>query len=293
MIATLLRATTLAMQIGIFARTFQRSTLGESLDAVVNCGAETVQFNFSCVGLPTLPERIDDALLEQIQVEFSKRRLRMAALSGTFNMIHPDAVIRNDGLRRFRTLSSAARRLGVPIITLCTGTRDPENMWRRHPENDRLDAWNDLLVSLKQALRIAESDGVTLGIEPEPANVVDSAPKCRRLLDELRHPRLGVVMDAANLFRAEDLPQMRDILDEAFTLLGKDIVLAHAKDVRMDRGLRHVAAGHGCLDYDHYLDFLRSAGFIGSIVLHELSETEAPGCVAFLRAKIDRVKPPK
>jgi sugar phosphate isomerase/epimerase len=34
------------------------------------------------------------------------------------------------------------------------------------------------------------------------SNVIDSAQKARRLLDEIRSPRLKITMDAANLFHA-------------------------------------------------------------------------------------------
>src|SRR5206468_2393426 len=111
------------------------------------------------------------------------------------------------------------------IITLCTGTRDPDDMWRRHPDNDTPEAWQDLLASMHEAARIAEENNVTLAFEPEVANVVDSASKGRRLLDEVGSPGLKVVMDGANLFRAGELPRMREVLDEAFVLLGRDIVL--------------------------------------------------------------------
>src|SRR5207247_1417042 len=101
-------------------------------------------------------------------------------------------------------------------------------------------------------------------------NVVASARKARRLLDELKSPRLKIVMDAANLFQAEDLSRMRETLDEAFDLLGGDIVIAHAKDIQRAGELRHVAAGKGLLDYDHYLLLLNACGFAGPLILHEL-----------------------
>jgi sugar phosphate isomerase/epimerase len=47
------------MQIGIFAKTFTRPTLAETLDAIAAHGIRCVQFNMSCAGLPTLPERPD------------------------------------------------------------------------------------------------------------------------------------------------------------------------------------------------------------------------------------------
>jgi len=274
------------MQIGIFARTFSRPTLGELLQAIAQHGVESVQFNFSCVGLPTLPEQINATLADQIRRAFVDHKLDLAAVSGTFNMIHPNVRVRHDGLRRFKELVGACARMGAPVITLCTGTRDSENLWRRHPENDSPEAWTDLLASLSEALPLAEASQITLGVEPERNNVVASARKARRLLDALKSPRLKIVMDAANLFQVENLVRMRETLDEAFDLLGGDIVIAHAKDIQMTGDLRHVAAGKGLLDYGHYLSLLNASGFTGPLILHELQESEVAGSVAFLREKL-------
>jgi len=216
--------------------------------------------------------------------------LGVSAVSGTFNLIHPDAAVRQDGLRRLAELARACARMGCPVITLCTGTRDPENMWRRHPDNDQPAAWNDLLKGISQALEIAEATGVTLGIEPEPGNVVSSARKGRQLLDEMQSARLKIVMDAANLFDVDNLAYMKPVLDEAFDLLGGDIVIAHAKDVRNEGTFKHLAASKGVLDYDHYLARLKGCGFSGPLILHELQEAEVPGCVAFLREKLRMAK---
>lgn len=273
------------MQLGIFAKTFVRPTLGECLDAVVSHGLNCVQFNLACVGLPTLPDRIDAALAERIRSELEARKITMAAVSGTFNLIHPDVSARRDGLRRLGVLTSACRQLGTSIITLCTGTRDPDDMWRRHPDNDSPETWRDLVASLNEAMPVAEANDVTLAIEPETANVVDSAGKGRRLLDEIKSPHLKVVMDCANLFHTGQLPQMKEILNEAFNLLGGDIVVAHAKDLGHDGEPESVAAGKGVLDYDHYLSLLRSVDFDGPLILHGLAENEVPASVAFLRGK--------
>ena len=102
-------------------------------------------------------------------------------------------------------------------------------------------------------MEIAEARGATLVFEPEVNNVVDSAQKARRLLDEVQSEHLQVVIDGANLFHAGQLPRMREVLDEAFDLLGDSIRLAHAKDLEQDGDVGHQAAGTGLLDYDHYL----------------------------------------
>jgi len=272
------------MRVGIFAKTFVRSSLGETLDAVRAHRVGCVQFNMSCAGLPTMPEEIPAELAECIRVELDERNLTMAAVSGTFNMIHPNPKKRRDRLRWLGVLAGACGQLGTSVITLCAGTRDPEDMWRSHPENDAPAAWWDLLASMERALEIAEEYEVTLAFEPEVNNVVDSAEKGRRLLDEIRSPRLKVVMDAANLFREDELPHADEILDQAFELLGEDIVIAHAKDVKTTSEV--VAAGHGGLDYDRCLKNLRGVGFEGPLILHNLEEGEVEGSVAFLRAKL-------
>jgi len=285
------------MQIGIMARTFVRPTLEETLDAVVSHGIYCVQFGLTCAGLSDLPERIDVELCDKIHREMDARKITMAAISGTFNMIHPDVQKRQDGLRRLRVLASACDRLGTSVITLCTGTRDPQSMWRRHPENDSPEAWEDLVASMREALQIAEENDVILTFEPEVSNVVDSASKGRRLLDQMQSARsevegqsgtsyLKVVMDPANIFHKGELPRMREILDEAFTLLGEDIVIAHAKDLNRDGEAGHEAAGKGLLDYNQYLSLLNDVGFDVPLILHGLSEEQVDECVAFLRGKM-------
>ena len=273
-------------RIGIFAKTFARPTLEGTLDAVAAHGLDCVQFNLASAGLPPLPDRIDAGLRARIRREMAARGIAMAAVSGTFNMIHPDREQRSDGLRRLRVLAEACGDLGTSVITLCTGTRDPENMWRRHPDNDSPAAWQDLLAAMREAVDATEASGVTLGVEPEVSNVVDSAADARRLLDALGSPRVKVVMDAANLFHAGELPRMRAILDEAFLLLGNDIVIAHAKDLSRDGEAGHEAAGTGLLDYDHYLARLRAADFDGPLILHSLEEAQVEASVAFLRRKL-------
>lgn len=275
------------MYIGIFAKTFIRPSLEAVLDAVSDHGLTSVQFNMSSAGLSPMPDYIDPVETQKIHHEAQVRNIRIAAVSGTFNMIHPKMAERAVGLNRLRTLASACKGIGTSVITLCTGTRDPENMWRKHPQNDDREAWSDLLKTMEDALVIAEEFQVTLAFEPEQANVVDTAEKGRKLLDELKSERLKVVMDASNLFQPENIHRMQETMDEAFQLLGNDMVIAHAKDFNIVNGeLEFMAAGEGVLDYDEYLKLLNSNGFNGALILHGLEENQVDKSVRFLKQKM-------
>jgi sugar phosphate isomerase/epimerase len=272
------------MQLGIFARTFHRPTLEETFDAVAEHGLRCVQFNMVSAGLPTLPDHIENDVIDRIRQASATREIDIAAVSGTYNMIHPDPRQRQAGLRRLRVLSSACKHMGTSVITLCTGTRDPQNMWRWHPENTSPQAWEDLLSSMEAALHVAEEEDVLLAFEPERANVINTAARGRALLDAMQSPRLKVVMDPANLTVTENEPHMHHILDEAFELLGEYIVLAHAKDIGPNNTF--LAAGSGILDYDYYLHHLEAATVEVPLIIHGLSESQVDTTVRFLREKL-------
>jgi sugar phosphate isomerase/epimerase len=278
------------MQLGIFAKTFSRSTLPEIFRAVTEQGLSCVQFNMTCAGLPSMPDQIEPGIAKSIHQEALRQGVTIAAVSGTFNMVDPDIEKRKAGLRRLRVLAGACHELGTSVITLCTGSRDPNSMWARHQDNDSKEAWADLLVSMAEALEIAKEANVTLAIEPEVSNVVDSAAKARRLLDEMKSTRLRVVMDGANLFHAGELPQMHRVLEEGFELLGRDIILAHAKDLSEDGAAGHEAAGTGLLDYDHYLFLLHASGFAGPLIMHNLTEKQVPFSRNFLAKKLCQIE---
>ena len=272
------------MRLGIFARTFSRPTVEEVFDAVKEHGLYCVQFNMACAGLPSLPDDIPSSLSSRIHEAAMDRGIEIAAVSGTYNMAHPDPEARQAGLRRLRTLASACHAIGTSVITLCTGSRDPEDMWRWHPENASSQAWSDMLSSMEAALRIAEEEQVTLAFEPERANVVSTAAKGHALLAAMQSSHLKVVIDPANLIVPGDEHQMSQVLDEAFDLLGEYIVIAHAKDRGADDTFR--AAGEGILDYDQYVRLLRAASFNGPLILHGLTEGQIDAALQFLRDKL-------
>jgi sugar phosphate isomerase/epimerase len=280
-----------AMRIGVLLGTFGGPTLEARFDAVKAAGLDCAQLSMDCAGLPAMPDEIPAELIDRARREAAARGIAIVSLQGTFNMSHPEEDHRKTGLRRLKVLAAACKGLDAPIIHLCSGTRDRGDMWRRHPDNGTPEAWRDLTACMREAAEIAGKAGVVLAFEPEVNNVVDSAEKARKLIDEIGSDRVKVTIDGANIFHAGELARMGEVLDRAFALLGKDIVLAHAKDLDHDGDAGHLPAGKGRLDYDRYLSLLLKSGYKGPLLLHGLSGSQVPECAAFLRGKLARLAP--
>lgn len=274
------------MELGVFSRTYapgmDRICAQASRD-----GFQAIQFNFSSAGLPSLPTQWPGDVIQDVMASVKHSGLTICALSGTYNMAHPDAAARQAQRPGFTNVVRAAQAMQVPLVTLCTGTHDPTNMWSAHADNESPEAWATLRSELDFALELAERHGVALGVEPEPANVVGNARMARRLLDEIRSPRLKIVLDAANLLPPEGHARQREIVAEAVDLLGAELALVHTKDAGPDG--EPVAAGRGVVDFHHFLKGILSTGYRGPLVSHNFPEKDAAYVASYLRRVLEEV----
>lgn len=273
------------MKLGIFAKTFEGTQPGPVLKAVAGAGFVCAQYNMACSGLASMPDAIDEGQARAIAGAAHKAGIEIAAVSGTYNMIHPDRAVCEAGHRRLAVLAERSHAMSTRLITLCTGTRDPYDQWKEHPDNGTPEAWRDLLEAMETTIGIAERYDVDLGIEPELANVINSAHKARRLIDEMQSRRIRIVLDPANLFETATLDEQRTTISAAIDLLADRIVMAHAKDRNPDGSF--ATAGKGVLDYSHYLGCLKAIGFTGSLITHGLAAKEAEDVSRFLSEKLE------
>ncbi|HWJ72456.1 MAG TPA: sugar phosphate isomerase/epimerase [Kaistia sp.] len=270
------------MQLGIFAKTFPGTTPDAVLAAARDAGYAAVQYNMACSGLPSLPVSIDRAIARAVAAASKRSGVAIAALSATYNMIHPDLSVREEGRASFAALAAAAPIMGTRLLTVCTGSRDADDQWRHHPDNAGPAAWRDLIAEFEHLLPIAEAHDIAIGVEPELGNVVSSAVKARALLDHFASPRIRIVLDPANLFEVASPTERDALVDEAVQLLGNALAMAHAKDRHADGSF--ATAGDGVIDFGHFIGALRQAGFDGPLVTHGLAAGDAARVAAFLKA---------
>lgn len=272
---------------GIFSKTFHTQSVDENFALIKKWDYQATQFNFASVGLDSLPDAVPPLNLERIIEAREKYGIKIEAISATFNIIHPDGKVIKHGMQCLDVIAAAAQKLDCKLLTLCSGTLDTEDQWRFHPGNNTPAAWGSMVKSMEQAIGIADKYDVYLGIEPEMANIVNSAAKARALIEQLGSKRIKIIFDPANLFEQATLEEQHGIVSDALDLLKDHIAIAHAKDRNPDGSF--ATAGKGVLDYYWYLSKLGQAGYTGCIITHGLDEEEAEGVSALLNKYLGNI----
>ena len=274
------------MRISIFSKTYKKHNYRENFSAIRKDGFSVTHFNFSTMGIASMPEYFDEKIISNLIFALDEYKIEIISLSATFNIIHPDLVTREDYFKRFNIIAKYAKKINTKILTLCTGTKDPVEKWKYHPDNDTKSAWDDFLKSMTQLLNTAEKYDLNLGIEPEINNIVNSPIKALKAIQELKNPRLGIIMDGANLFYYNEIHKMDSVLNQAFELLSPYIILAHAKDLKNTNPIEYCAAGKGVLNYPLYIHLLKKSNYQGPLILHSLDEDEVLSSKLFLESMI-------
>ncbi len=283
------------MKVGLCTTDFPRvQTVERLFSRIRRAGYDQVQFNFASIGIEDMPESVSADLIGRIRRSCDDNGLDIVAINATFNLIDPDQGRLRENMRRFPVIAEASRALDCPILTLCTGTHDPQDMWRYHPDNALEASFQALCANMEPLLPIADRYGLYLGIETEAANVAATPQRSRRLLDTLGSPRVKIVMDGANVFQpGQAHPDLAPaVLQNAFDVLGKDVILAHGKDIAASPGIRFATPGRGIIDYDLFLALLRKIGYEGGMILHGIQdEADIPACAAWMKDLIRRHEP--
>jgi sugar phosphate isomerase/epimerase len=273
------------MYSAIFSRTYAAKDIAEVFADAAQDGFQGVQANLSSAGLMSLPETLPSQVGKAFAEQARAKGLCIAALSGTYNMVHPNLRVREASRVGFCNVVQAARQMGTSVVSLCTGSRNEQDMWRSHPDNASAAAWNDLRSELEFALRLAEENGISLAIEPEPANVIHDAASARRILDEMASASLGIILDAANLLSPATLAVQRQIIAEAAGLLGDSLLLAHAKDIDAEGNV--VTPGEGAVDLAAFTKALRLVGYDGALITHGFAEGKTRVAAETLRRLVE------
>ena len=274
------------MKLGVLSVEINASSISELFSKSKEHGFSMMQFVFSSVCAEEVPTHISDDLLNEISIHANKNGIEIAAVNGTFNMAHPSRQERLSGVARFENVAKACKKLNCKLITICTGSRNVDNMWAYHPHNNSEEAWADMAETMNMLLSIAQRHDLILGMEVEASNIVDSPQKAVKIVEEMGSERLKIIMDCANLFGFGKAKKqlVEPTITEAFKLLGEHIILAHGKDVLEGDDLNFVGAGMGIVDFELFRAKLVEIGYTGGMILHGTqNDAQVESCARFLK----------
>jgi len=269
------------MKIGILTSDFRNHgalPADELFAKIKNHGFEVAQLNLSAVketeftntGQFELPAKISDDVIGIINDASHKYGIPIIICNGTFNMAHPDAFVRDEGVKRFELFAGVVKQLGCGMISLCSGTRCENHMWTYHEDNNTPEAWNDMIDAMKKVTEIAEKHDVIVLVETEASNIINTPEKARQMMDEINSPKLKMIMDCANLFHAGEAKKenVHRIVRHAFDVFGGDIIMAHGKDISESDGINFCPTGEGIIDFKQFGELLNKYNYKGDMLLH-------------------------
>lgn len=278
------------MKLGAYTPEIRAGSIRELFEKASAMGFAQMQYNFLSSSKEEMPESFQDGELAQIAACAREYDIEIKAINGTFNMVDDDLAARDMYIGRFENIAAACKALDCKIMTLCTGSKSKDGMWRYSPQSASPQAWKELLQTTEKLILIAEKYDLTLGVETEASNAVFSVERTRQYLDAIASKHLKVIMDCANLFQAGTAwrKNVRPTIEKAFDQLGKDIVLAHAKDILQSDGTAFTYPGNGIVDYGFYFEKLKEIGYTGGLILHGIhDESEFAPSISSMRRHLE------
>lgn len=276
------------LKLGIFTGVYAKLPLEEAARRMADDGfhAVVLEAGFADVHFDAWAPDWDKA--RQITRTLAKHHLKVAGLYGYYNIVDPDPVRRQRGEQRMQVLIENWRQFGSPVIATETGTLNAKSEWAESPENATEEGYQACRAALERLTQAAKQHGAIISIEAYWRNVIDSIARTERVLHDV--PGLKLVMDPCNYYRKDELARMDPMLEEMFHRLGKQIVLAHAKDVKAAAdGTDLPAAGRGVLDYPLYLRLLAGLNREVFLIIEHLTLDDVPRARDYVLSQFEKI----
>jgi sugar phosphate isomerase/epimerase len=220
------------------------------------------EFNLDGLELRSVWEKAPHELSDE-EVKLIAKMLKDASLqcpciaSPFFKCDFGDEEQYRQHIQILRRCIQVAHELGTNLIRVFT-------FWRKEGEQP---SWGAIADMFSEPIRIAESEGVILGIENEPSTNATNAAKVAELLSIIDHPNVKAVWDPGNDVFDPD----REVpYPDGYERIKGFIVHVHLKDgvwVAEEGRFEPVPLGEGEVDYVGQLRALKQDNYSGWLSL--------------------------
>jgi sugar phosphate isomerase/epimerase len=278
------------LKLGIFSSVYAELPLEEAARRIKEDGFSCVVFDYRFKDVALDPLAPDWDALKKITACLDRNEIKIAGLYGYYNVIDPDPAKRKRGEARMDLLIRNWKRFGCPIISTETGTYNTQSEFMESPENYTEKGYAACRAAFEKLVKAAEKTKAVIAIEAYWRNIICSVDRAAQLFRDIDSPSLKLTMDPCNYFRNEDLPKMKPMLEEIFKRVGRQTVIAHAKDVkRSEKGPDLPAAGLGELDYPLYLRLLAQLDREMPLVIEHLGIKDVARARDYVKAQMEKI----
>lgn len=251
--------TTKQLNLGVRAHDYGQGTPAEIAELIG-------QFDVSCVQLapmksfPCLTEassQMTAGFAQTVRDAFARQQIQIAVLGCYINPIHPDKDEKELSLRRFERHLEYARDFGCALVGTETGSRNADCSF--HPNNSQQDAYDELVESVYRLSKVAELNGVDIGIEPVAHHhIINTREKMLQLLEQVNSPRVKVIYDPVNLFPLEQADKQIELMKQDLQAFAPHLAAVHIKDFVIEQGIKtgDLPLGEGVFAFEYFIQWL-------------------------------------
>lgn len=218
------------MYVGLRAHDYGKLPLEELFKRITEDGFHAIQLAIpkAIEGINSLDD-VDEKLLEEIKAAMEKYDMAIPVFGCYTELGHRDPVERQKHVDRFLKGMEFAKFLGAR----CIGS-ETTNFPLDGSEEDRKEAFEGLVDSVKQIVKKGEEIGLDVAIEPVAKHTLNTPALAKELVERVPSERLKFILDLVNLLTADNIHRQDEILDECFELWGDKIWALHMKGIKLN-----------------------------------------------------------
>ena len=169
--------------------------------------------------------------------------VRVAQLNARYeSLVSADEECRRAGVRVLRESCRWAKWLAATNTYVRPGSLNPRGPWLPHPANTSPETVERLARSLREVAPAAEDEGVYLAVEGHVLSPLETPERVHEVIEAVGSPAVRFNADPVNFVgRLEDAYASAGLLNRMFDLLGKHVVCAHVKDLRVEERRRDLS----------------------------------------------------
>ncbi|HHV12608.1 MAG TPA: sugar phosphate isomerase/epimerase [Clostridiales bacterium] len=287
--------------VGIFTG-YYPYTLAETIERAKKDGMSCVQLDLEFKDIDLSQGNITKEKANKVRDAFRDANLPIVAISAYTNLTHPEPGKREKNIAYIKEILAHARDFGTPYVVSETGTYNVESDWLYDPKNSTEEAYQEFKAIATDLAKFAYDHDAVFLIENYVNNIIGSVDQTARLLQEINHPGLGLLLDPTNYFDDSNIDDVDPTIEKIFHVLDDKIKIAHAKDCKRAEDTREKfgdgsaehnsfrgagavelpGAGLGVLNYNLYLKRLAKNHPNIPIIIEHIDESDIPRAKKFV-----------